>query len=119
MQVAMEETSPGKAAIVPLYVARIGRTGLFGILQQDDSGKSTAEVVACGGAADDTWLSYRGRRVVPGPELRRGRRNLYDVIHNTCVEGLKENPRFTGMPSFGCSPIVIFPSEYKHFVIER
>jgi hypothetical protein len=97
VQVAMAEASAGKAAVVPLYVSRTGRTGLFDILRRDDSGKHVSEIVACGGAADDIWLSYRGRRVVPGPELRRGRKNLYDVIHNTCVEGLRKNPHFTGM----------------------
>lgn len=96
MQAADAEMPKGKAPIVPLYVTRTGRGNLFGIMQRADEGKTTAEIVAAGGAADDVWLGYKGRRVVPGPELRRGRRNLYDVVHHTCVEGLQANPGFTG-----------------------
>lgn len=97
MQAADAEMPKGKAPIVPLYVTRTGRGSLFDIMQRADAGKTTAEIVAAGGAADDTWLGHKGRRVVQGPELRRGRRNLYDVVHHTCVEGLQKNPGFTGV----------------------
>lgn len=86
----------GKRPVEPVFFARTCRKDLFGVLQRADADKAPAEAGGTGAAVDDTWLSYKGRRVVPGPELRRGRSNLYDVVHHTCVEGLKKNPHFTG-----------------------
>lgn len=100
MQVAAAEAPLGKAAVQPLYFARTDRTDLSNILQQhftappDPASGSAASTAP--GKLDDTWLAHRGRRIVPGPELRRGRKNLYDVVHHTCVEGLRKNPHFTG-----------------------
>jgi hypothetical protein len=96
-QVVDAEVPKGKAAVEPLCLARTRRASLFPLLQREyaavtDMAASTVQE----GALDDVWLAYRGRRVVPGPELRRGRKGLYDVVHHTCVEGLKKNPRFTG-----------------------
>jgi hypothetical protein len=99
MQVVDAEVPKGKRPVAPLYFQRTRRANLFGILQRADEGMSMAQMLADGGAVDDTWLGYKGRRVVPGPELRRGRKNLYDVVHHTCVEGLRKNPSFTGVLS--------------------
>ena len=96
VQAAAAEVPPGKAAVPPLYYARTNRTDLSGILQQHFTTPAAAQDAAAAGKLDDTWLAYRGRRVVPGPELRRGRKNLHDVVHHTCVEGLRKNPHFTG-----------------------
>ena len=96
LQAVDAEAPPGKAPTQPLYLARTGRASLFPILQRAH-GAGAADDGA--GALDDVWLAHKGRRVVPGPELRRGRKNLFDLVHHTCVEGLKNNPHFTGAAS--------------------
>ena len=66
------------------------------LAEQVDEHKTVLQLISEGKATGDAWLSHAGRRVVPGPELRRGRKNLFDVVHHTCAEGLRQHPTFTG-----------------------
>lgn len=96
MQAINAEMPPGKAPVVPKPGESAARNGLFDIMQRTDENKTFQQLLKEGKAEGDEWLSYKGRRVCPGPEVRRGRKNLYDVVHHTCVEGLEKNPHFTG-----------------------
>jgi hypothetical protein len=88
---------PKGKALAPCAAAeRMAARDFFDIIHRVDENTTLPELERRGKTKGDIWLAYRGRRVVPGPELRRGRKNLYDVVHHTCVEGLKENPNFTG-----------------------
>jgi hypothetical protein len=91
IQVVDAELPKGKAAC-----ARVCKQDLFEVLQRKDECKTVPELISEGKAEGDEWLSHRGRRVVPGPEMRRGRKNLFDVVHHTCAEGLQQDPTFTG-----------------------
>ena len=95
MQAVNAELPVGKAAVNPKPGDQ-WRPDLFDVMQGRDAFKTVAQLVAENKTQGDVWLGYRGRRVPPGPELRRGRRNLFDVIHHTCVEGLRKNPNLTG-----------------------
>ena len=89
------EVPVGKAAVYP-KPGDPWRKDLFDVMQRVDEHKTFEQMKAENKIQGDVWLGYRGRRVPPGPELRRGRKNLYDVVHHMCVEGLKKNPHFTG-----------------------
>lgn len=75
-----------------------GRIDFFEIIQRRDEMASESELKARGKADGDAWLSYRGRKVPPGPEMRRGRKSLFDVMRHSCAEDLLKNPKFTGLP---------------------
>lgn len=76
-----------------------GRVNFFEIIQRMDEMATESVLKAQGKAEGDAWLGYRGRRVPPGPEMRRGRKSLFDVMRHSCAEDLVKNPHFTGANS--------------------
>lgn len=76
-----------------------GRVKFFEIIQRMDEMASESVLKAEGKAEGDAWLGYRGRKVPPGPEMRRGRKSLFDVMRHSCAEDLVTNPGFTGKNS--------------------
>lgn len=74
-----------------------GRVEFFEIIQRVDEMAHQSQLKAQGKADGDAWLGYRGRKVPPGPEMRRGRQSLFDVMRHSCAEDLRENPTFTGI----------------------
>lgn len=77
-----------------------GRVEFFEIIQRMDEMANESDLKAQGKADGDAWLGYRGRKVPPGPEMRRGRKSLFDVMRHSCAEDLHKNPTFTGIEIF-------------------
>eukprot|EP00892_Ulva_mutabilis_P012117 jgi/Ulvmu1/9278/UM050_0027.1 len=73
-----------------------GRVNFVEIIQRMDEMATESVLKAQGKADGDAWLGYRGRKVPPGPEMRRGRKSLFDVLRHSCAEDLVKNPHFTG-----------------------
>jgi hypothetical protein len=80
--VASEMGRPGKATAATTASAG---PGLFGVLQQTASPSAPDQPA-------DRWLDHKGRGVPPGPEMRRGRRDLSEHIQQT------SNPYVDGRP---------------------
>ena len=56
-------------------------------------------------------IEFIALQIGEGPEVRRGRKNLFDVVQHKCVEGLQQNPHFTG----ACQ-ILRTAQKLRHFV---
>lgn len=95
-----------------------GRVEFFEIIQRMDEMATESELKAKGKADGDAWLGYRGRKVPPGPEMRRGRKSLFDVMRHSCAEDLMENPTFTGTTRHRMSQGRIFQSLHPYRQLE-